>query len=195
MRPPADYVALRDLKAPGSDYVYALRTGDELTEIARANSGWVVGVDVQPLRDDSMPRPADDAPRSAWQDYAVVRGVPYSEAVDLDTAELRERIETQPEAEEETGVRPEPGDRKAAWVSYAISEIVRETGGQVDEGTARDRAASLTKAELIEVFGEDGDPQRRSEMVALPRTVEQVGPHGDLVVERTAEVDDRAGEE
>jgi hypothetical protein len=190
MRPPADYVALRDLKIPGSDYAYALRAGDELTEIARANSRWVVGVDVAPLRTDSMPRPADDAPRSAWQDYAVVQGVPYSEAVDLDAAELRERIETRSDdAPTAAGQVPEAGDRKAAWVDYATSEIVRESAGQVDEATARERAGSLTKADLVEVFSPDGDSQRRAELTAPPRTVEQVGPHGDLIVEREATVD------
>jgi hypothetical protein len=191
MRPAAAYVLLRDYKVPDSPYAVALRAGDEITELGRVNAGLVVGLDVRPLSDAVMPRPADDAPRSAWQDYAVVRGVPYAEAVDMDAAELRNRLETQDPAPEENnaGDLPTEGDRKQRWVDYAVLSVMQSSGGQVNEETARDRVSGLTKADLIEIFGPDGDPDRRAELSAPPRTVEQVGPHGDLIVERAAKVD------
>jgi hypothetical protein len=192
MRPPADYVVNRDVRIPGT-YAYALRTGDEITEAGRQQRGLVVGVDVTPLRNDVMARPADGDPRSAWQDYAVVQGVPYAEAVDLDAAELRNRIETQADAPEpaNAGEMPDASDRKAAWVDYAALQIVGATGGQVDVDTARDRAADRTKADLIEAFGPDAqDPQtdeRFAPLWQMPKQVRQVGPHEDLIAEVTPE--------
>jgi hypothetical protein len=161
MRPPAQYVALHDIQGQDT-YAFAARTGDDVTEAQRVNLGLVVGVDISPLSPDAMQRPADDAPRSEWQNYAVVRGVPYSEAVDLDTAELRNRLETRdddPDSDARSvnaGTRPAAGDKKDRWVDYAAIQIVQRTGGRVSTETAQARAAEMTKAELAEAFGEDG---------------------------------------
>lgn len=92
MRAPAQYVALRDIKLPDS-YAYAARAGDDVTESQRANLSLEVGLDVEPLTPDAMPKPPKDAPRSEWQSYAVVRGVPYAEAVDLDRDALMAAVE------------------------------------------------------------------------------------------------------
>lgn len=184
MRPPADYTLLRDFKVPGSPYVTALRAGDEITEAGRLNAGLVVGLDVTPLRDDVIARPADDAPRSAWQDYAVSRGVPYTEAADLDAAELRSRLETQesPAAADNAGTMPEPGDRKQRWADYATLEIVHQTGGQVAPDTARERVSGLTKAELVDKFGPDSTDEARADLLTVPGSFHLGGPLGDLVI-------------
>jgi hypothetical protein len=162
MRPPADYKALRDLKVPGSAYAFAAREGDDITENARDNAGWVVGLDVEPLRDDVMERPADDAPRSTWQNYAVVRGVPYAEAADLDRKELQKRLETQPEEPPaDAGAMPAESDLKAAWVEYAVTELTKADPA-VDPEQVRTLANKRTKQELIDIFGANSDPHKQA---------------------------------
>jgi hypothetical protein len=191
MRPPADYTLMHDLPIPGT-YAAALRAGDEITEQGRVAAGLVVGIDVLPLRDDVLARPGDDDPRAAWQDYAVVRGVPYDEAVNLDAAELRTRVDAEPEGAREAAM-PETGDRKNVWQDFAVTQIVGATGGKVDAGTARDRISPLTKAELMEVFGPDAQDPDTDEswayLWAVPGQVEQGGPHGDIVLAATPEPD------
>lgn len=194
MRAPADYIAKHDIQIPGS-YGFGYRTGDEMIEAARVNLGLVVGVDVDPLRPDVMARPADDAERSAWQDYAVVRGVPYAEAVNLDRQELQQRLEPGDEtaaAEAEAVATPTDGDRKPVWVDYAASELTRRSGGRIDSDLARVRVAEATKADLIAAFGPDGDGGP-AEWYAVPGEVEQVGPHGDLIVEKAQPQDQEQG--
>jgi hypothetical protein len=180
MRPPADYVALHDLQVPDT-FVFAARTGDDVTEAQRVNLGLVVGVDVRPLRTDSMARPNDDAERSAWQDYAVVQGVPYTEAVDLDRAELIKRIDRQDEeGPADPTTMPEPGALKAEWLEYAVVQVMGAAG--VIEQEARDRLAGLTKAELIDAFGPedaDGDWDHLLQPANVP--AEQLGPHQDTI--------------
>lgn len=182
MRPPADYLALHDIKIPDS-YAYRYRAGDELTELARVHLGLVVGVDVEPLRTDAMARPADDADRATWQDYAVVRGVPYTEAVNLDRKELMARLETaeDPADPANAGAQPAEADRKQRWVDYAVLEIIRATGGQVSQEQAADRLAEMTKADLIAVFGPEPDEARRAELTAVP----EADPSGQVRPDQT----------
>lgn len=44
------------------------------------------------------------------------------------------------------GERPAVADRKSDWVDFAVSQ-----------GAARAEAEGLTKAELVELYGDDGD--------------------------------------
>jgi hypothetical protein len=180
MRAPADYVALRDLKVPGSDYAYTARAGDEITEAARGNSGWVVGQDVRALRPDSMPRPDDADDRRAWQDYAVVRGVPYAEALTLDRADLMARVDSMGEEAPEAEPLAQPEDKasKAAWVDYAAALLeTRNPAGATDD--LRASLQDMTKAELVATFGEGYDPESAQvrKLAGLPEEVE-VGPGG-----------------
>lgn len=165
MRPPADYVALRDIQIPDS-YAFAARAGDDMTEVQRANRGLTVGLDVRPLRTDSMPRPADDADRKAWQDYAVVRGVPYAEAVNLDRADLLKRVDGMDDGdgggESDLTAMPDQADLKARWHEYARLEVLREVGGTVPEETVQARLAELTKAELMALFGPEANTDDRA---------------------------------
>lgn len=182
MRPPADYVVLRDLRGPGSDFAYAARAGDEITEDTRANAGWTVGADVRAMRPDSMPRPDDADDRRAWQDYAVVRGVPYSDAVALDRADLISRIDSlgdQP-AEDAAPEVPEEKAAKSAWVDYAVAETTF-FHPDADADAVRERAGAMTKADLVATFGPEADSPEataaRRRVAGLPEEVE-VGPGG-----------------
>jgi hypothetical protein len=107
-----------------------------------------------------MERPADDADRAEWQNYAVVQGVPYEEAVNLDRADLVRRVDRAPESEAAPGADAEPPaetDRKAVWVDYGAARVSRATEGRVTVAEARDRLSSATKAELMQAFGPEGD--------------------------------------
>ena len=147
------YVLLHDLTIPNS-YAVALRQGDQITEVQRATGNLRVGLDVAPLSRASMARPDDGADRVTWQDYAVVRGVPYSEAVNLDLADLRERADAEPEPapQVEAGAMPAEADRKAVWVDYAAARMLT-LGRDFTPDTARDRAQTATKAALMAAFG------------------------------------------
>lgn len=183
MRAPAQYMALHDIQVPGS-YAFAARTGDDVTEMQRVNLKLVVGVDVRPLTPEAMPRPADDADRGEWQNYAVVRGVPYEEAVNLDRGELLERIELAEDESEQQAVAsgmPETDALKAAWVEWAETEILRSTAGQVSPQEAHDRAAGATKAKLIEAFGPEATAEARAPFLELP---EPPATSGDPVAEQ-----------
>jgi len=52
--------------------------------------------------------------------------------------------EPEPEPEPESSGRPVVADNKATWVDWAVSQ-----------GLERDEAESLTKAELVELYGGD----------------------------------------
>jgi hypothetical protein len=163
-------MALRDIPNAPDSYAYAARTGDDMTEMQRRNLHLTVGVDVSPLTKDAMPRPADDAERVDWQNFAVVQGVPYEEAVNLDRAELMERLEVQetPEAPSAGGSgMPAETDLKAAWIDYAASEIFRGTAGQVTMEQGNERASAATKAELIAAFGPNATPEARSPFLVV----------------------------
>lgn len=177
MRPNADYVALRDIKVPGS-YAYAARAGDDVTEVQRINLGLAVGVDITPLTREAMPRPEAEADRRAWQDYAVVRGVPYTEAVNLDRGELIKRVESADKQEAEplnAGRMPEESARKDAWSEYAAIEVLRRTGGSVPLEEARERVKGKTKADLVEAFGPNAAPDAAAEYVTVPDRGSPVG--------------------
>lgn len=180
MRPGADYVALRDIKAPDS-YAYAARAGHDVTEMQRVNLHLTVGVDVLPLTTTAMERPADDADRRQWQDYAVVRGVPYDEAVNLDRAELLSRIKDAEKQDAEplsAGTMPGKTDKADRWREYAALEILRRTGGTVTHDEARERVKNRTRNDLIDAFGPDAAPGAEADLIA---TDQPPGPAAQTV--------------
>lgn len=182
MRPHADYVALRDIKVPDS-YAFAARAGHDVTEAQRINLNLIVGddpatADIAPTSPNAMNRPDDDADRLQWQNYAVVRGVPFDEAVNLDRSELVKRAGREPDAPTGTvALRPEPGDKKAAWVEHAVGRIMTETNGRVGPALARERAEAATKADLLAAFGPDAAPDAAKPFLAEPEpeTVDDAG--------------------
>lgn len=89
MRPRADYVALHTINVDG---VVGYREGDEMIADVVDNLGLEVGVDVQPLRDDVVPRPAGNATRAEWARYAIGQGLPAGDADDMTRDELRDRF-------------------------------------------------------------------------------------------------------
>lgn len=158
MRPNAPYMALRDIPIPDS-YAFAARQGDDVFEDQRLNLGLVVGLDIEPQSGTAMERPAEDAERLDWQNYAVVRGVPYSEAANLDRDALVKRVRQAEKegAPAEAYTMPEPADRKDRWQDYAAGQVVRRTQGRVTRDEARDRMKAMTKDQLVQAFGPDGD--------------------------------------
>jgi hypothetical protein len=166
MRPPADYRALRHITPEGS-WAAAFNVGDDVTEDQRRNLRLVVGEDVTPLSDTVMHRPADDDDRAEWQDYAVVRGVPYDEARTLDRAELITRVGNPPDdSNGAVPLAPAASDRKAVWAEFAAHRIVLDSRGQVDLGAARTRANAASKDDLIAAFGPDGGDEQRTPFLA-----------------------------
>jgi hypothetical protein len=191
MRPGADYVAMRDIRIPDS-YAYAARAGDDVTETQRVNLRLVVGVDITPLTRDAMPRPEDDADRRAWQDYAVVRGVPYDEAVNLDRGELTKRVDAADKQLAEpvnAGEMPAEGDPKADWAEYAAIEVLRRTGGAVSLEEARERVKGRTKADLVSAFGPNAAPDAASDLTTVSRGEPPVS--GDAVAEQGRPADQK----
>lgn len=164
MRATPHYVLIRDFKVPGSDFAVALRTGDEITEEQRATAGLIIGLDVTPLSADVVARPGDDADRAEWQDYAVARGVPYAEAVNLDVKDLQAREEVQADPEPVVPDMPEASAVKATWVEYGAQQSVLAGQGRVTLEQARAGLADRTKADLIEIFGPNPDTAKRAEV-------------------------------
>lgn len=186
MRPGDDYVALRDIRIPDS-YAHAARAGDGVNETQRVNLHLIVGVDLMPLTRDAMPRPGEDADRRAWQDYAVVRGVPYEEAVNLDRSELLKRVESADKQLADpinAGEMPAEGDSKAAWADYAAIEILRRTGGAVPLEEARERVKGRTKADLVSAFGSNAAPDAASDLTTVSSSDMPPVHSGDAVAEQ-----------
>lgn len=160
------YVLLHDLRIPNS-YAVSLREGDKITEAQRSTGNLRVGLDVAPLSRASMARPDDEADRVVWQDYAVVRGIPYDEAVNLDRADLISRADAEPDPEPvvEAATPPAEADRKALWVDFAAQQMLLAGRGFTLDG-ARDRAQAATKAELMAAFGPDATEETRDAFMA-----------------------------
>lgn len=89
VRPMYDYTALHRIPALGPVAYY--QRGDDVQAAVVEQLGLVVGEDVVPARADVIPRPADNAKRAEWVDFAVGQGMPRDEADDLTVAELRDR--------------------------------------------------------------------------------------------------------
>lgn len=124
---PTQYRMLHDLPIPNS-YAVGLRAGDQITEQQRETGGLVVGKDVEPLDSDVMARPEDDADRAAWQNYAVVRGVPYDDAINLDRDQLIAR-------EEVAATAPKPAPRKTATKADTAKSDTAKTDGKAGTGS------------------------------------------------------------
>jgi hypothetical protein len=78
--PPYDYFALRDL--PDS-LLAGYRTGDGLYQSVVDDWKLVLGVDVEPAREDVIERPKDSAKRTDWVDYVSTQ----------DTGKSREELD------------------------------------------------------------------------------------------------------
>lgn len=164
VRPLADYTAARNIPDPNAFAIntFAYREGDDVQAGAVENWGLVVGEDVFPARHGLRARPAANASRADWEDYAVHEGVPLAEARELTRDELAKRI---PEEEEgptgmallggigrDTQPVDEPVDenapppltaKKDAWVTYAVEQ----------RGWTKEDAELRTKVDLVAELG------------------------------------------
>jgi hypothetical protein len=103
MRPRADYAALHTIMVGG---VIGYHTGDEMVADVVDNLHLVVGEDVRALRPDVIPRPADDAPRAEWAQYAAGQGVAQDELDNLGVEQIRAKF---PPDQAPPGQAPVPG--------------------------------------------------------------------------------------
>lgn len=119
--PPFDFTARRDITVNG---VCGYRAGDGMYAQVVEDLGLVVGVDVDAARPDVFQRPADNAPRAAWIDYALVQDdtLTREEADDMTRAELAARI-PDPAAEPKT-----PAKKSAAKSESAAKTSTPESG-------------------------------------------------------------------
>lgn len=168
MRNPTDFVALRDIKQPGT-FVFGYRAGDDVHADVVNDPDWgiVVGQDVRPTNTGAVARPADDAPRADWQAYAIGQGM---KPADAEAASLDDLVSAYPapdpenpppaEALPEADARPADSAKKADWISYVVAN-----GGDEEWANAGD----TTKADLQGWTAEDslsapneGDPVAES---------------------------------
>lgn len=106
--PPYDYYALRDLP----DSLHAgYRTGDGLYQSVVDDWMLVVGVDVEPARENVVERPKENAKRADWLVFAATQ----------DTGKTREEIDEMSRAELIDLVTPKPATRSAKSASTTNS--------------------------------------------------------------------------
>lgn len=154
MRNPTDFVALRDIKRPGT-FVFGYRAGDDVHASVVDDPDWglVVGEDVRPASADVVPRPADDASRADWQAYVVGQGM---SPADAEAASLEDLVAAYPASESEsvpTDDRPADSAKKADWIAYVVAHGADETWAN---------AGDTTKADLQEWQPHSGDPVAES---------------------------------
>lgn len=150
------YRAVRAIKSPGMLY-NAYVEGDGVSQSAVDNWHLVIGEDVVPVRTDVIARPDSDAPREAWEAFAIGQGMTVGEARESSLKDLRTipapDPETAPEALPVPGAAPErPADDavKADWVAYAVA-----SGADEEWATAK----TTTKADLMDYEAAGpGDP-------------------------------------
>ena len=141
------YRALRAIKSPGMMYD-AYQPGDGVSQSAVDNWHLVIGEDVTPVRTGVVPRPEGDAPREAWEAFAIGQGMTVDEAREASLKDLRKIPAPDPEAAPgplaDPSAAPErPGDDavKAEWVAYALA-----IGADEEWATAK----STTRADLMD---------------------------------------------
>lgn len=159
MRPEAEYIAQRAIKAPGT-MVYAYQRGDDVP--AGAVENWELSVgddgDVLPVNTGIIPRPADDASRGEWEGYVIGQGTNTEDARAMSLDELRDAY-AEGDAEQPATVLPDPtnpqrpadSEKKAAWISY-----VEAKGAD----SAWANASDTTKADLM-----NWEPSNKADIV------------------------------
>lgn len=181
VRPMYDFTALH--RIPTSGPVAYYQRGDDVQAAVVEQLGLVVGEDVIPANADVIPRPADNAKRAEWVDYAVGQGMDRAEADDLTIADLRERY---PEGARRTDFvrlddRPDPTNpvddsvvtaqgrrlppeltRESRTPDEAVATGVNAVNVPADEVTTDEQpaspAVSATKAEWVDYAVSRGVP-------------------------------------
>lgn len=154
-----DYVALRDINAPGS-YARAYNTGDPVTAQVVADWNLSIGQDVAPADNYQAPWPGDNSDdRAAWEAYVIGHGADPVAVRNASLDDLRAMYDpppppepphhdlpasVAPEGVDGTGIhggaRPADSAKKEMWVEYVLAQ------GAPPQWVGAD---TTTKADLI----------------------------------------------
>lgn len=102
-----DYKTLRPILDPDFGRI-AYNEGEGIMAQVVEDYGLEVGVDVEPARANSMPRPARNASRAEWAKYALIQGLDPEEVDGLTRDELRDHPDLADNSAE--GAEPAKGE-------------------------------------------------------------------------------------